>query len=202
VARGKIARVNFAVSATTLALVFPAELPDKSALASLMLGSRYRPVYVFAGVAAAFAVHVVLALVAGGLLALLPHRVLSAIVAVLFGVGAVLLVVGRREDEVVDKATADTPPTFSRVATTSFVVVFLGEFGDLTQIVIVNLAARYHDPLSVGTGAVVALWAVGALAIASGRGLLRVVPIRLITLTGAAVMAVLAVISLISAIRA
>ncbi|MDR2986686.1 MAG: TMEM165/GDT1 family protein [Nocardiopsaceae bacterium] len=193
--------MNFAVAATTLAVVLPAELPDKSALASLMLGSRYRPMYVFAGVAAAFAVHVVLALVAGGLLALLPHRALSAIVALLFGVGAVVLVIGRREDEAVDEATADTPPTFLRVATTSFIVVFLGEFGDLTQIVTVNLAARYHDPLAVGIGAVVALWTVGLLAILGGRGLLRLVPIRLITLVGASVMAVLAVISLISAIR-
>ncbi|MGN6796009.1 MAG: TMEM165/GDT1 family protein [Streptosporangiaceae bacterium] len=37
-------------------------------------------------------------------------------------------------------------------------MVFLGEFGDLTQVAIVNLAARYHDPLAVGTGAVVPLW--------------------------------------------
>ena len=65
---------------------------------------------------------------------------------------------------------------------TSFLVVFIGEFGDLTQIVIVNLAARYHDPLAVGTGSLIALWAVGGLAIVGGRGLLRVVPIRLITL--------------------
>ncbi|HEX6930988.1 MAG TPA: TMEM165/GDT1 family protein [Streptosporangiaceae bacterium] len=193
--------MNVAVAATTLAVVFPAELPDKSALASLMLGSRYRPAYVFAGVAAAFAVHVALALVAGGLLGLLPHRVLSGIVAGLFGVGAVLLVIGRSEEDAVDKATADTPPTLLRVATTSFVVVFLGEFGDLTQVVIVNLAARFHDPLAVGTGALVALCAVAGLAIVGGRGLLRVVPIRLITLAGASVMAVLAVISLISAIR-
>lgn len=193
--------MNVAVAATTLAVVFPAELPDKSALASLMLGSRYRPAYVFAGVAAAFAVHVALALVAGGLLGLLPHRVLAGIVAGLFGVGAVLLVIGRSEEDAVDKATADTPPTLLRVATTSFVVVFLGEFGDLTQVVIVNLAARFHDPLAVGTGALVALCAVAGLAIVGGRGLLRVVPIRLITLAGASVMAVLAVISLISAIR-
>ena len=192
--------MNFAVAATTLAVVFPAELPDKSALASLMLGSRYRPLYVFAGVAAAFAVHVVLALVAGGLLALLPHRVLSAIVAVLFGAGAVLLVFGRREDDTVDKAAAETPPTFVRVAATSFIVVFLGEFGDLTQIVIVNLAARYNDPVAVGTGALIALWGVAALAIAGGRGLLKVVPVRIVTLIGAGVMAVLAVLSLINAI--
>jgi|SRR5215472_16997026 len=193
--------MNLPVLLTTLAVVIPAELPDKSALASLMLGSRFRPVYVFVGVAAGFAVHVVLALVAGRLLALLPHRVLSVIIAVLFGAGAVLLVWRRGEEEEVNRATAATQPTFLHVAATSFVVIFLGEFGDLTQIVIVNLAARYHDPLAVGLGALAGLWAVAALAIAGGRGLLKVVPFRLVTLIGAAVMAVLAVISLVSAIR-
>lgn len=193
--------MNLPVLLTTLAVVVPAELPDKSALASLMLGSRFRPAYVFAGVAAAFAVHVALALVAGGLLALLPHRVLSVIVAVLFGAGAALLVWGRREEEEVNRVTAATQPTFWRVAATSFVVIFLGEFGDLTQIVIVNLAARFHDPLAVGIGALAGLWAVAAVAIAGGRGLLKVVPVRLVTLIGAGVMAVLAVISLVSAIR-
>jgi putative Ca2+/H+ antiporter (TMEM165/GDT1 family) len=196
-----IAGVNFAVALTTFAVVFPAELPDKTALASLMLGSRYRPVYVFAGVAAAFAVHVALALVAGSLLALLPHRVLAGIVAVLFAAGAVLLIRGRGEDEEVDEATKEIPPTFWRVATTSFLLILVAEFGDLTQIVTVNLAARYHDPLAVGLGALLALWAVAALAIAGGRGLLKIVPIRVITLVGAGVMAVLAVISLIEAIR-
>jgi putative Ca2+/H+ antiporter (TMEM165/GDT1 family) len=189
------------VAATTFGLVFPAELPDKTALASLMLGSRYRPIYVYVGVVAAFAVHVVLAIVAGSLLTLLPHRILSAIVAVLFGLGAVLLIRGGDEADKVAKAEQDTPPTFLRVASTSFVVIFLAEFGDLTQILLVNLAARYHDPLAVGVGGMLALVAVAALAIAGGRGLLRFVPARTITLIGAAAMAVLAVLNFISAIR-
>lgn len=193
--------MNFAVALTTFIVVFPAELPDKTALASLMLGSRYRPTYVFTGVAAAFAVHVALALIAGGLIGLLPHRALEAIVAVLFGLGAVLLIRGRREDEQVDELTQDTPPTFWRVALTSFLLILVAEFGDLTQIVLVNLAARYHDPAAVGTGGLLALWSVAALAIAGGRGLLKVIPVRTITLIGAAVMAVLAVVSLIAAIR-
>jgi len=193
--------VNIAVAATTFGLVFPAELPDKTALASLMLGSRYRPVFVYAGVAAAFAVHVLLAIIAGSLLTLLPHRVLSAVVAVLFGLGAVLLVRGRDEADKVARAEQDTPPTFWRVAATSFAVILVAEFGDLTQILIVNLAARYHDPIAVGVGALVGLLAVAALAIAGGRGLLRFVPARTITLVGAAAMAVLAVINLVSAIR-
>jgi Ca2+/H+ antiporter, TMEM165/GDT1 family len=193
--------VNFAVAAATFGLVFPAELPDKTALASLMLGNRYRPLHVYAGVAAAFAVHVLLAIGAGSLLTLLPHRVLSVIVAVLFGAGAVLLVRGRNEADEMARAAAQTPPTFLRVAATSFVVIFVAEFGDLTQILIVNLAARYHDPLSVGVGAYLALLAVAALAVAGGRGLLRLTPARTITLIGAAAMAVLAVLNLVAAIR-
>lgn len=77
----------------------------------------------------------------------------------------------------------------------------MAEFGDLTQIVLVNLAARYHDPVAVGTGGLLALWSVAALAITGGRGLLKIISVRAATLIGAAVMAVLAVISLIAAIR-
>lgn len=194
--------MSIAVAATTFGLVFPAELPDKTALASLMLSSRYRPVYVYIGVAVAFAVHVLLAIVAGSLLTLLPHRVLSVIVAVLFGVGAVLLIRGRDEADQVARAERETPPTFGRVALTSFMVILVAEFGDLTQILIVNLAARYHDPVAVGVGALLGLLGVAGLAIAGGRGLLRLVPARTITLIGAAAMAVLAVLNLVSAIRA
>jgi Ca2+/H+ antiporter, TMEM165/GDT1 family len=64
-----------------------------------------------------------------------------------------------------------------------------------------NLAAKYHDPLSVGLGAVLGLWAVAALAIAGGRSLLKVVPITVVTRVAAAIMAVLAAISIIAAIR-
>src|ERR1700750_2761217 len=90
--------MNLAVLATVFGVVFVAELPDKTALASLVLGTRYRPMFVFAGVAAAFVVHVVLAVSAGSLLFLLPHRVMQAAVAVLFAAGAVLNV-GRRDDD-------------------------------------------------------------------------------------------------------
>ena len=193
--------MTIAVAATTFGLVFPAELPDKTALASLMLGSRYRPIYVYAGVAVAFAIHVLLAIAAGSLLTLLPHRELSVIVAALFGLGAVLLVRGRDEADIVAKAERETSPTFLRVAATSFAVILVAEFGDLTQILIVNLAARYHEPFAVGSGALLALLAVAALAITGGRGLLRFVPARTITLIGAATMAILAVINLVSAIR-
>jgi putative Ca2+/H+ antiporter (TMEM165/GDT1 family) len=194
--------MNFAVLGTVFGLIFLAELPDKTALASLVLGTRYRPSYVFAGAAAAFVVHVSLAVALGSLLTLLPHRILEAVVGAVFLLGAVLLLRGRHGEEDENLAIgAGQSPTFLRVASTSFLVILVAEFGDLTQLVTANLAARYHDPLTVGLGAVLGLWAVAALAIAGGRGLLKVIPITVITRIAAAIMAVLAVISIVSAIR-
>jgi len=191
--------LSLAVAVTAFALILPAELPDKTAFASLVLSTRYRPLPVFAGAAAAFAVHASLAAVAGSLLALLPHRALEAVVTALFVVSAWLLLHRSGQDD--DETRTDASPAgFLRVAATSFAVVVIAEFGDLTQIVIANLAARYHDPLSVGIGSTLALWSVAALAIAGGRGLMRVIPMRLVTRLAAAAMAAMAAISLISAI--
>jgi putative Ca2+/H+ antiporter (TMEM165/GDT1 family) len=191
--------MNLAIAATVFAVVFPAELPDKTALASLILGSRYRPAWVYAGVAAAFAVHVALAIAAGSLLGLLPHRPLEIIVAVLFAAGAVLLLRGRHEDDE-QMEVKGSQPGFWRVAGTSFMVILVAEFGDLTQIATATLAARYHDPASVATGAVLALWAVAGLAIAGGRGLLKLIPLTWISRIAAVIMLVLAGISLVAAL--
>lgn len=193
--------MSLTVVVTVFAIIFPAELPDKTALASLLLGSRYRPLYVFAGVAVAFALHAMLAVAAGSLLTLLPHRILQAVVAALFLLGAVLLLRGRDEGEEDHGLPSGRHATFPRVAFMSFGVILVAEFGDLTQIVTANLAAKYHQPLAVGIGSVMGLWAVAGLAIAGGRNLLRLIPIVWITRLAAVVMVVLAGASLISAVR-
>jgi putative Ca2+/H+ antiporter (TMEM165/GDT1 family) len=197
--------VSLVVIATVFVLVFLAELPDKTALASLVLGTRYRPLYVFTGAATAFVVHVALAIAAGGLLALLPHRALEGVVAGLFLIGAVLLLRGRPEEEEEEdlEIKEGTEPTFLRVSSTAFLVILVAEFGDLTQILTANLAARYHhDVFSVALGAVLALWAVAGLAIVGGRSLLRVVPLTVITRIAALIMLVLAGLSIYNAIQA
>jgi putative Ca2+/H+ antiporter (TMEM165/GDT1 family) len=196
--------VDLAVVLTTFVVIFPAELPDKSLFASLVLGTRFRPLPVFCGVAAAFAVHVVIAVTVGGVfVALLPERVVLFVAAALFAGGALLLLLGR--DEAADpaetvRAMSDQRPL--HVVMASFGVVFIGEWGDITQITTANLAARYHDPLSVGVGAVLALWSVSALALTVGRGLVQRVPTRLVRRLTGVVLAVLAVVTLVEAIRA
>lgn len=190
--------LSFAVIAVVFGVVFLAELPDKTALASLMLGTRYRAAYVFAGVAAAFLVHVALAIAAGSLLTLLPHRWVQGVVGVLFLGGAAVLLLSGGEDE--EEVRAPSDQSFWKVAGAGFMLILVAEFGDLTQIMTANLAARYDDPVSVGIGAVLALWAVGALGIFGGRMLMRRVPLKLITKVAAAVMVVLAGFSLYEAL--
>ena len=201
--------VDLAVALTTFLVIFPAELPDTSLFASLVLGTRFRPLPVFCGVAAAFAVHVVIAVTIGGVFALLPQRLVLFVVAALFAAGSVLLFLGKEDSkgEEGEEAPAEAPRAMAdqrplRVALASFGVVFLGEWGDITQITTANLTARYHAPLSVGIGALLALWSVSALALTVGRGLVQRVPARLVRRFTAVVLAVLAVVTLVEAVRA
>ena len=191
--------MSLAALLTTFGVVFLAELPDKTAIASLILGTKYRPSWVFTGVAAAFAVHAVLAVTAGSLLSLIPERPLQAIVAALFLLGAVLMLRSHGsedgEEEAEEAPELGEGVGFAKVAWTAFGVIMVAEFGDLTQIVTANLAAKYHDPLSVASGALLALWAVAALAVTGGRTLLRIVPLRLVRRLTGVVLVVLAVIT-------
>lgn len=189
---------SFTVLAIAFGVVFLAELPDKTALAGLMLGTRYRASYVFVGVAAAFAVHVALAIAAGSVLTLLPHRLVQAVVGVLFLAGAAMLLLKKSDGEEEVKPPADQ--SFWKVSGAGFMLILVAEFGDLTQIMTANLAARYDDPVSVGIGAVLALWSVAAIGILGGRTLMKYVPLRLITKVAAGVMGALAVFSLYEAI--
>ncbi|MCU4745301.1 TMEM165/GDT1 family protein [Streptomyces sp. JH002] len=189
---------SLTTAAVVFGVIFLAELPDKTALAGLLLGTRFRASYVFAGVAAAFALHVVLAVAAGSVLTLLPQRPLQAVVGLLFlGGGLYLLRSKAEEDEEIKEPTS---ASFWKVAGSGFMLILVAEFGDLTQIMTANLAARYDDWLSVGIGAFAALCAVAGIGILGGRALLKRVPMRLITRVAACVMLVLAAWSLYEAI--
>lgn len=186
------------MTAVVFGVVFLAELPDKTALAGLVLGTRYRASYVFAGVAAAFAVHVALAVAAGSVLTLLPQQILHALTGVLFLGGAAVLLMKKDEDE--EEIRKPENQSFWKVSGAGFMLILVAEFGDLTQIMTANLAARYDDPLSVGIGAVLALWAVAGIGIVGGKALMKRVPLKLITKVAALVMLTLGAWSLYEAI--
>jgi putative Ca2+/H+ antiporter (TMEM165/GDT1 family) len=182
-------------------VIFVAELPDKSLFAALVLGNRLPAFYVWLGAASAFLVHVIIAVSAGKLLTLLPHNLMEAIIALLFLAGAVLLFSGKHGLE--DKPHLEPKATHNplRVYATAFSVIFIGEWGDITQIATANYAAKYHDPWSVGIGAVLALWLVTALAIVMGNRLLKLIPQKVLLRIMASVMLLFAAISAIAALK-
>jgi putative Ca2+/H+ antiporter (TMEM165/GDT1 family) len=180
--------------------VLVAELPDNSGLASLVLSTRYKPAAVFAGTTAAFTIHAVLAVAFGSLLSLLPHKIVQVAVAVVFLVGAVLVL--RTDDDDDDEARLKADAAgFWPVAATCFGVILLAELGDLSDITVANFAARYHDPVAVGIGSVLAFWLVAALAVTGGRRLVRILPMRWISRLAALVMVVMAGFTLAGAFR-
>jgi putative Ca2+/H+ antiporter (TMEM165/GDT1 family) len=173
-----------------LPVIFVGELPDKTMFASLVMATKGRPFHVWLGAAAAFLVHVAIAVTIGvALFAVLPHRGVDAVVALLFLGGAIY---AWREGSKGDDDLAEREASRHGVVITAFIVIFLAEWGDLTQILTANLAAQYHSAVSVGVGAVIALWAVAGLAVASGTTLLRFVNIRTVRKITAAVLVALA----------
>jgi putative Ca2+/H+ antiporter (TMEM165/GDT1 family) len=81
-----------------------------------------------------------------------------------------------------------------------FGVVFLAEWGDLTQLATASLASR-GEALSVLVGAAAAMVTVTAIGVVAGQSLLRVLPERVLRRVAALIFAVLAVVALVSAIR-
>lgn len=191
--------MDLSVLATTFAVIFPVELPDKTFVATLVLATRYRPALVWAGVSLAFAVQCTVAVTAGGLLSLLPSAVVGSAAALLFLAGAVLLWRGAAEADREEAAAEESFATRAshdvhgvRVVATSFGVLFLAEWGDLSQLFTAGLAARYADPVSVFAGSWLALVTVAGLAVLVGRALLRRVRLATVRRVGAAVCLLLA----------
>jgi putative Ca2+/H+ antiporter (TMEM165/GDT1 family) len=188
-------------------LIFPAELPDKTFIATLVLSTRYRRLAVWIGVALAFAVQSAIAVAAGGLLSLLPQRLVLGITFLLFAAGAILMLVSglrARSAELAEEANeteefeesaarhAGASSSTWRIAITSFIVLFTAEWGDLSQLLTAGLAARTGEPFSVFLGAWLALIIVAGIAVLIGGWLQKRVALWRIRLVSAAVLAALA----------
>lgn len=198
--------IDIAIVATTFALIFPAELPDKTFIATLVLATRFRHLWVWLGVISAFFVQVLIAVLAGGLLALAPQRLVLAITFTLFAAGAFIMIKGglssraaEQEDEadeeaeVSSRAAAQNPTSAIRIFVTSFVILFTAEWGDLSQLLTAGLAARTGEPLSVFLGSWTALALVSGMAVLIGSWLRTRVPIWRIRLVSGGILAALAV---------
>jgi len=180
---------------TVFAVICLIELPDKTALATLLLATRHRPLPIFFGAAAAFIIQSVVAVAAGSLLSLLPREPIRIGAGILFLLLAAWIVrQNLKKSEVDEKAVVEREEQrHRRPFVTAFTIVFVGEWGDLSQLATAALQARYRDPVVVFTAATLALWLVAAMAVVLGNRLGAWIPQRPLQLAGAGVMVLVAI---------
>jgi len=191
--------LDFTTAAVVFGTIFLVELPDKTFIATLVMSTRWRPLLVWIGVTLAFFVQTAVAVLAGGLISRLPRTLVEVVACLMFLLGGILLLRGAGQ---ADEEEAETEAEFGakaagqvvgwRVVTLSFTVLFLAEWGDLSQILTASLVVRYDDPLSVFVGAFLALAVVSGLAAALGRTLLTRMKLSTLRRIGGGVCLVLA----------
>ena len=181
---------------TVFTVIFLLELPDKTALAALVLATRHRPLPIFLGAAAAFVIQSAVAVAAGSLLSLLPREPIRIGAGILFLVMATLLV----RQNLLKRPESDDPGALEREErrhrqpfVTAFTVVFVAEWGDLTQLATAALQARYQQTVVIFVSATLALWTVSAIAVALGNRLGAWIPQRPLQFAAAGVMVLVAI---------
>ena len=193
--------MNIGAMLGIFALMFLLELPDKTMIATIVMSTRARPSSVILGASSAFIVHMAIAVTAGGLLTLLPGHIKDTIVGLLFLGGAAYLFFVPEEREEAEGAREAEPEHAAgrwREIATAFGIIFIGEFGDLTQIQAANLAARTHQPYQVFAASSAALVCVTVLGAYGGRMLQRFLPLKVIRGIGGLIFTGLGIYTLVS----
>ncbi len=194
--------IDLLVVALAFGAIFVVELPDKTFIATLVMSTKMRPLFVWIGVALAFLVQTGVAVGLGKAAAFLPEQLVHVVAALMFVIGAIILL---REARTADADEPGQETAFAeksdstahglRVVMTSFVVLFAAEWGDLSQLLTISLVAKYDDPVSVFIGAWGALLAVSGLAVIVGRVLLNHIRLSLLHYVGAVVCVLMAVLT-------
>ena len=172
--------MNSTVFFSTFGIIFLAELGDKTQLTAMALATRYPWKKIFIGIAAAFALLNVGAVLVGNILfAFLPIfwiKIVSALLFLFFGITTLR---GNGEEEE-DEETGGKRPRAKGPIATAFTMILIAELGDKTQLVTTSLAAQHDSPLTVFSGSTLALWSVSLIGIFVGRQLTRFIPLAYI----------------------
>lgn len=163
---------------SSFGLIFLAELGDKTQLTAMALALRYPWKRIFIGIAAAFTVLNLAAVLVGKLLFLvLPLfwvTLVSALLFLYFGYSTLRHACDAEDDDT-------PPPTAADAVRTAFLMIFMAELGDKTQLVTASQAAQHSGSLSgiatVFVASTLALWLVSLIGIFAGKQLVKYIPV-------------------------
>lgn len=157
---------DMALFFSTFVVIFLAELPDKTALAVLMISSRRNPWGVFLGVCGAYLFQNTVAVLAGSLLTLLHHQWVQTGAGILFIAFALMMWFQRDKGE--KKPRIVKSHSLWKSAWAGFLVIFIAEWGDLTQLATATLVAKSGNPLTIFLASTSALWVASGLFVLVG----------------------------------
>ncbi|TRW78420.1 TMEM165/GDT1 family protein [Mycolicibacterium sp. 018/SC-01/001] len=182
----------------SFAVIFVAELGDKSQLMAMMFALRYRWWVVLSAIlAATTAVHVLSVAIGHYLGAALPTHLLGLIAGAMFVFFGLWTLRGDSlTDQDASRAQRATAPAFF-VVTSAFM---LAELGDKTMLATITLAAD-NNWLGVWIGSTIGMVAADALAILVGAVAGKHLPERLIQLVAAALFGVFGIFMVIDNLR-
>ncbi|GAA1505126.1 TMEM165/GDT1 family protein [Sphaerisporangium rubeum] len=175
----------------SLAVIFVAELGDKSQLMALTFATRFKMWPVLAGITIATTVVHLLSVALGGLIGdALPRTAISIVAGVAFLVFALWTL---RGDELTEEESRKAQRTTRNAVIAVTVAFFLSELGDKTMLATITLATQ-HGWLGTWIGSTVGMVAADALAIVVGRLLGRHLPEKAIRYGAAACFVVFAIV--------
>ncbi|MFN6567863.1 TMEM165/GDT1 family protein [Dendronalium sp. ChiSLP03b] len=194
-----------------LLLITVSELGDKTFFIAVILAMHHSRRLVFIGVTAALAAMTILSVLLGQTASLLPKVYIHYAEIVLFiAFGIKLLYQARKmpaacDTEVVEEAKAAVKQAdlqlpkhknYWAILTEAFVLTFMAEWGDRTQIATIALAAG-NDPIGVTTGAILGHTICAAIAVIGGKMIAGRISERQLTFAGGCLFLIFGVIAAI-----
>ena len=178
---------------TSTLLVALAEIGDKTMLLAIILVARFRrPWPIIAGIFTATIVNHLFAAWAGSAISgLLDGYWFRLAVAIGFLAMAAWTLV----PDTIDEDEAGAAPRYG-VYLTTVVTFFLAEMGDKTQIATMALGARFHSVELVAIGTTLGMMIANVPAVLLGERITRIIPLKLMRIAAAIVLAVLGVMAL------
>ena len=180
------------------AVIFVAELGDKSQLMAMTFATRFKMLHVLAGITIATAVvHLGSVAIGAAIGDNLPRDAISITAGVAFLFFAAWTL---RGDSLSDEEAAIARTTRRTAIIAVTVAFFLAELGDKTMLATITLATQ-HGWFGTWLGSTVGMVAADALAIVVGAALGKRLPERVITWGAAAAFVVFGVLLIVEGVR-
>lgn len=188
-----------------LLLITVSELGDKTFFIAVILAIKYSRKLVFGGVMAALTAMTVISVLVGQVVSLLPRSYIHYAAIILFvGFGLKLLYEASQMPNKSDRSEAQATAalldrsqnrTAIGVLIEAFVLTFLAEWGDRTQIATITLAAS-NNSLGVTAGVILGHGICTAIAVVGGRLIAGRISERTVTAIGGCLFLIFAAVSL------